>query len=166
LLTPASDTLIGEVKTVLAFASIALRNGVDRDETKSQPQRSEESPRTRRDHAGRSARSNTELPFGEWATIPRTTSWAILNRPCGDCVIAGADRSGMNVAIQSSICGNQQMRSWGLRPIVFGPGTPWRTWGTRPIPSNSGYDTDSCGTERGQALRAGLLSAVPAGLTS
>jgi hypothetical protein len=28
------------------------------------------------------------------------------------------------------------MRSWGLRPIVFGPGTPWRTWGTRPIPSD------------------------------
>ena len=28
----------------------------------------------------------------------------------------------------------QQMRSWGLRPIVFVPGTLWRTWGTRPIP--------------------------------
>jgi len=22
----------------------------------------------------------------------------------------------------------------GLRPIIFGPGTPWRTWGTRPVP--------------------------------
>ena len=35
----------------------------------------------------------------------------------------------------SSICVIEQMRSWGLRPIVFGPGTLWRTWGTRPIPS-------------------------------
>ena len=28
------------------------------------------------------------------------------------------------------------MRSWGLRPIVFVPGTLWRTWGTRPIPTD------------------------------
>jgi hypothetical protein len=26
------------------------------------------------------------------------------------------------------------MRLWGLRPIVFGPGTLWRSWGTRPVP--------------------------------
>src|ERR1700733_15334580 len=28
---------------------------------------------------------------------------------------------------------NGKKRSWGLRPIFFGPGTLWRTWGTRPV---------------------------------
>jgi hypothetical protein len=33
----------------------------------------------------------------------------------------------------------------GLRPIVFGPGTPWRTWGTRPVPIGFCYDTPVAG---------------------
>jgi hypothetical protein len=55
----------------------------------------------------------------------------------------------MQVAFGTFVCGAsntfaviQQMRSWGLRSIVFGPGTLVRTWGTRPVAIGFCYDTE------------------------
>jgi len=43
------------------------------------------------------------------------------------------------------ICEDSANAIVGLRPAIFGPGTPWQTWGTRPVPIRPRYGTDSYG---------------------
>jgi hypothetical protein len=63
-------------------------------------------------------------------------------------------------AAKARFAGFSKMRSVGLRPVVFGPGTLWRTWGTRPVLFRFGYDANFAGTGPGGKSIPGRLEAA------